>query len=228
MPPRETTMATCIHCQATSQFLTYDALGLCHHCSPQHAPVLAEAIQGISASAAARTKARTAAAQLEALQSSFEHCAVLEGYSGLQIEGADPAKLRSELEAIRTQTVEQAIQDHWSEARERARDATTPKAMAAPYGKAISKLQDLAGLLDDASAIDRAVTVLRAERDALVFEDLFRQAQLAEQQGRKSKARDLYVEAVFLLRRDGTPDTDQAERITLAETQIERLGGRPA
>jgi hypothetical protein len=83
-------------------------------------------------------------------------------------------------------------------------------------------------LLDDASAIDRAVTVLRAERDALVFEDLFRQAQLAEQQGRKSKARDLYVEAVFLLRRDGTPDTDQAERITLAETQIERLGGRPA
>ncbi len=221
-------MATCIHCQASSQFLTYDALGLCHHCSPQHAPVIAEAIQGVSVSAAARTKARTAAAQLEALQSSFEHCSTLERYAGLRIDGAEPVRLRSELEAIRTETVEQAIRDHWLEARERARDATTPKAMAAPYGKAISKLQDLAGLLDDASAIDHAVIVLRAEKDALVFEDLFRQAQLAEQQGRKSKARDLYVEAVFLLRKDGTPDADQVEKIALAEKQIERLGGRPA
>jgi hypothetical protein len=104
MPAREKTMATCIHCQATSQFLTYDALGLCHHCSPVHAPVIAGAIHGISASATARTRARTAAGRLEALQSSFEHCAVLEGYSGLRIEGAEPAKLRSELEAIRTKT----------------------------------------------------------------------------------------------------------------------------
>lgn len=219
-------MPACIHCQANSQFLTYDALGLCHHCSPQHAPIIAGAIQGVSEAAASRTRARKGADQLEALRESLGHCDVLQAYAGLRLEGIDPAKLRSELEQMRTETVEQAIRDHWSEARERARDAASAKGMAGSYSKAISRLQDLAGHVDDASVIEKAVIVLRAERDGLVFEDLVRQAQLAEQQGRKNRARDLYIEAVFQLRKDGTPDAYQNDKIELAEKQIERLGGR--
>ena len=224
---REARMAECISCKQSSQFLTYDVLGLCHHCSPQHAPVIAEAIQGVSSAAAQRTRARKAADRLESLRSSIEHCQVLQQYPGLRLEGIDPAKLRADLETVRTETVEQAIRDHWYEARERSRDAATHKGMTGPYAKAIAGLQELTELLDDASVVEKAVIVLRAERDALVFEDLFRNAQLAEQQGRKKRARDLYIEAAFWLRKDGTPDEYQTQKIELAETQIHRLGGRP-
>lgn len=220
-------MPACIHCQADNQFLTYDALGLCHHCSPQHAPVIAEAIEGLAEAAASRTRARKAAVQLESIRESLDHCHVLQAYGGLRLEGIDAARLRSELEIVRTETVEQTIRDHWLEARERAKDATTHKGMAGPYARAIAELQELTDLLDDTSLIDKAVIVLRAERDALVFEDFYRQAQLAEQQGRKNRARDLYIEAAFWLRKDGTPDAYQSDKIELAEKQIERLGGRP-
>ncbi len=220
-------MAACIHCKTESQFLTFDALGLCHNCSPDHAPIIAEAIGAIASVAAVRAKARRSAQQLELLRQSIDHCRTLQRYDGLRIEGIDPARLMAELEQVRTETVEEAIRTAWYDARERAKDASTAKGVISTYGKAVSALQDLMDLMDDTTLIDKAVLVLRAERDALVFEDVYRSAQLAEQQGRKNRARDLYIEAVFLLKKDGTPDTYQTDKIDLAEKQIERLGGRP-
>lgn len=220
-------MQACVHCGKSGEFLTFDAVGLCQFCSPEHAPIIAEAMQGIADGAATRSKARKATHQLEHLRDSIDHCNALMAYPGLARHGFDPATLRAELEAVRTETVEQAIRDHWFAARERAKDAATHKGMVGPYAKAIANLQGLVDLLDDTSLIDKAVIVMRAERDALVFEDFYRLAQLAEQTGRKNKARDLYIEAVFWLRKDGTPDAYQEEKIALAEAQIERLGGRP-
>lgn len=220
-------MAACIHCKTENQFLTFDALGLCHQCSPDHAPIIAEAIEGIASGAAERAKARRSAQQLELLRDSIDHCRTLQRYSGLRLEGIDPGRLMTELEQVRTETVEQAIRTAWFDARERAKDASTPKGLMTPYGNAVETLQDLMDLVDDVSVIEKAVVVLRAERDTLVFEDVYRSAQLAEQQGRKNRARDLYIEAVFLLTKDGTPDTYQTDKIALAEKQIERLGGRP-
>ncbi|WP_439574400.1 hypothetical protein [Phreatobacter sp.] len=221
-------MTACIHCGTASQFLTYDSLGLCHHCSAEHAPVIAAAIQGIAAATERRTRARRVEDQLAAISQSMDHCRTLQSYSGLSFQGIDAAALMAELEQVRTDTIEQSVRDHWFEARERARDATTPNAMSRPYARAIERLQALKDIVDDASVIEKAVIVLRAERDALVFEDFVRQARLAEQQGRAGRARDLYIEAVFWLRNDSTPDAYQADRIAQAEEQIERLGGRPS
>ncbi len=220
-------MQTCVHCGKSGDFLTFDAVGLCQFCAPQHAPIIAEALQGIADGAGTRAKERRAERQLEHLRDSIGHCEALLAYPGLKSQGFDPVVLRAELEAVRTETVEQAIRDHWFVARERAKDAATHKGMVGPYAKAIQKLQGLIDLVDDATVIEKAVVVMRAERDALVFEDFYRLAQLAEQTGRKNRARDLYIEAVFWLRKDGTPDAFQEDKIAMAEAQIERLGGRP-
>lgn len=99
--------------------------------------------------------------------------------------------------------------------------------MVSSYASAIESLQSLADYLDDVSVIDKAVIVMRAERDALVFNDIYKAAQLAEAQGRKKRALDLYISAVFWLQKDGTPDTYQTEMLASAERQIERLGGGP-
>jgi len=133
----------------------------------------------------------------------------------------------ADLEKVRTETVEQAIRGEWFDARERAKDSAGMSGIMEAYGDAIERLQDLLDLLDDASLIDKAVVVLRAERDGLVFESIYRKGQLAEQTGKPNKAKEHYIEAVFWLRKDGTPDSYQAEKIELAEKQIERLGGRP-
>ena len=220
-------MAACIHCSTTSDLLTYDELGLCHHCSPDHAPIIAAAMQGITDAAADRTKKRGASQRLEALQESIAHCDALLAYPRLQLNGINPQSLRGELETIRSEIVEQAIRDQWFEARERAKDAGTYKRMFGSYAGAVKCLQDLMDYVDDASTLEKAVIVLRAERDALVFETICRDAQLAEQQGRKAAARNLYIAAAFELRQDGTPDGYQAEKLEYAEKQIERLGGRP-
>jgi hypothetical protein len=220
-------MPTCIHCGTSSDLLTYDTLGLCHHCSPEHAPVIAGAMQGIADAAADRAKKRKAKLRLEALQVSIEHCDTLLAYPRLQLNGINPQSLRGELETIRAEIVEQAIRDQWFEARERAKDAGTYKKMYGSYAGAVKDLQDLMDYVDDASTLEKAVIVLRAERDALVFETICRDAQLAEQQGRATAARNLYIEAAFELRKDGTPDAYQVEKLEYAEKQIARLGGRP-
>jgi hypothetical protein len=220
-------MPTCIQCKTDSNLLTYDAFSLCHHCSPDHAPVIAEAVGGVVRAAEKRAKARKPEIQLELLRDSIEHCRALQRYPELKIEGIQPARLMADLEKAREETVEQAIRDAWFTARERAKDSGTYKMMLAPYAKAVAAIQGLMDFVDDASVLDKAVIVLRAERDALVFETICRDAQLAEQQGKKARARDLYIEAAFQLGRDGTPDAYQAEKLELAEQQIKRLGGRP-
>lgn len=220
-------MPTCIHCGTSSDLLTYDTLGLCHHCSPEHAPVIAGAMQGIADAAADRAKKRKATQRLEALQVSIEHCDTLLAYPRLQLDGINPQSLRGELHAIRSGIIEQAIRDEWFKARERAKDAGTNRGRVAAYGKAVEGLQGLVDYVDDASTLEKAVVVLRAERDALVFESICREAQLYEEQGRKTDALNLYIEAAFELRKDGTPDAYQAEKLEFAEKQIERLGGRP-
>ncbi len=217
----------CIHCGQDSQYLTYDAWGLCHQCAPDHAPVIAQAVGGIAGGAEARSKARRSSAQLELLRDSIDHCRVLQRYPALRLEGVDPARLMADLEKVRTETVEEAIRGEWFDARERARDSAGTSGIMEPYGDAVERLQDLLDLVDDTSLIDKAVVVLRAERDGLVFESIYRKGQLAEQMGKPRKAREHYIEAVFWLRKDGTPDSYQADKIELAEKQIERLGGRP-
>lgn len=219
-------MATCIHCKTSSQFLTYDALSLCHHCAPVQGPVIRRALEGISTESAVRLKARNAAARLESLGRAMEHCQVLMAYPDLRLEGLQPAGLMAELEQLRTETVDEAIREHWTAARERARDAASPKGMATPYARAIKTLQDLGDLVEDHGPIDRAIAAMRAERDALGFQALAQQARMAEQQGRAKRARDLYIEALFVLKKEGTPDPVHAERIAAAEAEIARLGGR--
>lgn len=217
-------MATCIHCKESSQFLTYDALSLCHHCSGVHGPIIRAALDGIAKEAAARVKARTAVARLQSVGRSVAHCEALMAYPELKLEGIQPAGLMAELDLVRSETVDEAIREHWGAARERARDATTPKAMTGAYAKAIEKLQDLTDLIENSAAIDAAISAMRAERDALGFQALVHQAQMAEQQGRPKRAKDLYIEALFLLKREGTPDAVHAARIAQAEAQIARLG----
>ncbi len=220
-------MATCIHCQASSQFLTYDALGLCHHCSPQHAPVIAGAIAGIAAEAGDRHRQLVAEKQLASLETSIAHCKVLLRYPALSVEGAKADELMNELRGLVTEALENGIRHHWLSARELAGDYRGVGEKVDVYAKGISRVQDLASFVEDATLVTKAVTVMRAERDAIVFEVLFKKAQLAEAKGNKKRAKELYIEAEFALKKDATPDAHQSELIDYAEKQIERLGGRP-
>ena len=49
---------------------------------------------------------------------------------------------------------------------------------------------------------------------------------MAEQQAKPKRAKELYIEALFALKREGAPDPAHAERIAQAEAQIARLGGQ--
>lgn len=50
-------------------------------------------------------------------------------------------------------------------------------------------------------------------------------AEKAEFKGQNKKALDAYLEALFVLRKDKIPDTEQAHEVDMIEGKIANLGG---
>ncbi|QCI67741.1 hypothetical protein [Phreatobacter stygius] len=220
-------MPTCSLCKSTNQFLRIEAYGICSDCYPAHGPVVEAAVAGILREAEYRTGVKRAELQLESVARSIEHCNALRRYGVLPGIDADPDTLTVELETLRTGILEEAIRTHWFAARERFKDLRSPGDKLEAYSGAIERLQRLRDHVDDASVIEKAVVVMRAERDKLAFGMVWEKAELAEAKGQTKKARELYIEAAFSLAKDVTPDGFQDELRAKVEAKIRQLGGRP-
>ncbi|MGL4284703.1 MAG: hypothetical protein ACRCVA_00055 [Phreatobacter sp.] len=220
-------MPTCSVCHKTNQFLRIEAFGVCSDCYPEHGPIIRDAVAGIVQEAEYRVGVKRTDLQLESIARSIAHCAALRHYGVLPGVDADPAILAGELEAARTAILEDAIRGYWFAARERVKDLRTPGDRLNAYTSAIERIQALMAHVDDVGIIEKAVMVMRAERDKLAFGQLFERAELAEAKGQRTKARDLYIEAAFSLAKDVTPDEFQEDLRAKVEAKINQLGGRP-
>lgn len=220
-------MPTCSVCQKTNQFLRIEAYGVCSDCYPEHGPVIREAVAGIVQEAEYRVGVKRTDLQLDSVARSITHCEALRRYGVLPGVDVDPAILAGELEAARTAIIEDVIRAQWFAARERVKDLRGQGDKLNAYTSAIERIQALMAHVDDVALIEKAVMVMRAERDKLAFDQLFDRAELAEAKGQRAKARDLYIEAAFSLAKDVTPDEFQADLRAKVEAKISQLGGRP-
>lgn len=219
-------MPTCAICKKTNQFLRIEAFGVCSDCYPAHGGAIQQAIEGIAQEATVRDRLKDSGRKLDSISRSLEHCQALTAFGALPGLEAT-AQLPAELEAMRTGIVEDEIRDAWFWARERFKDLRQASARLDAYSGAISRVQDLLPHLPDGALVEKAVIVMRAERDRLAFELTYNKAQLAETKGKKARALELYIEAAFHLAHDMTPDAYQTELRERVEAKIRSMGGEP-
>ncbi|WP_163361005.1 hypothetical protein, partial [Escherichia coli] len=77
------------------------------------------------------------------------------------------------------------IRVQWFAARERVKDLRGSGDRLNAYASAIERIQALMAHVDDVSLIEKAVMVMRAERDKLAFDQLFDRPELAEAKGQR-------------------------------------------
>ena len=79
--------------------------------------------------------------------------------------------------------------------------------------------------LDDTADIKEAETKIRQEMDGVRLRMEIERAQKLAFKGQKKRACEAYLDALFLLRTDATPDDQQRDTAAKIEAAIKELGG---
>ena len=110
-------------------------------------------------------------------------------------------------------------------ARARSQAAKTREAVMEPFQTLLTRLYELQPFIEDENAFERYAQQVREYLDGVDLEAAIKAAEMEEFKGNRPRAVELYLEALFLARKDAIDDGDQSSTIDTLRDKIINLGG---
>ena len=123
------------------------------------------------------------------------------------------------------QAIVHYINDQWVRARDKSSNAKSHSAKTNPYNKVLEKITEYQIKLDDISELERLEHEIRKEQADEVVNFHMESAEKAEFKSQNKKALDQYLEALYVMRKDVVPDSEQKQMIEHAKTKVREFGG---
>ena len=220
-------MGMCKLCERSGFFFPVSPIGLCQSCAPvvnletdQALRIISESEKLVNTS----KKFETRLGRCDDIVIAAQRLLQFEE-RGIAMLNVPPSKIIAQaLDRKNTLVVEYA-RELCDDAKRKALTATSSKARAATFTKALVAARNLAVLAGGTPEIHAAITLLGDDVHRATFESFVEEAKKAEFKGNKKRALDQYLEALYFLRTDDLDDILQAEKISGLEKRITTLGG---
>ena len=144
---------------------------------------------------------------------------------GIPTLESPPSETIHTIQSGRQTIVLEWIGKELANARSKSQAATTPAGKTRPYSKLLEHFNMIYAELDDTADIKEAETKIRQEMDGVRLRMEIERAQKLAFKGQKKRACEAYLDALFLLRTDATPDDQQRDAAAKIEAAIKELGG---
>lgn len=218
-------MATCPYCNKSSWFLSLTKDGVCKDCLPIVALNVSSLANVITSSEEVIESSKNISTKLSRCQVILKRLEDLAPYEskGITTISPPPSALIQIYKKKYDQIILDEIKDKLEEAEQKSQVATSYKTKEAFYQKVISKIYELKGDLTDKSLLDNFELKTKIAINRIKLEGFVDEAKKAEFKGRKKKALDQYLEALYLVRNDQFDDKKQANIIAFLEKKIKEL-----
>lgn len=127
-----------------------------------------------------------------------------------------------DIETIEREIVDNEIRDLVYQAKLAADDGRTEAAKLSGFNKSIKSLDKLMSAARDVTEIETAILRLREKRDNLQAVLKLDKAELLIAQSKKSRAKDLLIEVLFLIERDSVDDGRQGLLVLRAKDLLKQ------
>ena len=221
-------MAKCRMCNESGWFLSTNEKGLCEQCETTWQIEVPRRIQIIEQSLEIATNTKNLNTLLSRFNVALSACYELGGYEHRSIPTTEPSPniLAKNIRLKREKMILIWIRRELDQARRKSKAATTPTSKTRPYGKLLESIGIVYEELgNDVSAVGNEEAQVRKEMDATRISIEIERAQKLAFKGDNKRALAAYLDALFLLHSDSTPDDQQQEEIAKIHTAIKELGG---
>ena len=221
-------MAKCRLCQKSGWFLSLNKVGICATCEPAYIESVESCVRVIEQSLKIAGSTKRLDTMLSRYGTALDACRQLRRYEERGIETLSthhPSEVMRDIRQERLDRVEEWLDDQLLAARVKSQAATTASATVRPYSKLLEKMGDIYTELPDVASVEEIEVRIRREMDSVRLKAEIDRAEKLAFKGQKKRACEAYLDALYLLRTDSTPDEEQATEIAMVESKIRKLGG---
>ncbi|UEX79755.1 hypothetical protein [Sediminicurvatus halobius] len=220
-------MAKCKLCKRSGWFLGKDKDGICTKCqkkvNPQKSEVmrlLDEYTEHIRNSKKLDTTLFYYKLGLMAL----ENLKMFED-RGISTIDPPPSQAIQEWREERAKKVLEPLNTQRILARSKSENAITVSGKIEPFSKVLEQVTEYQIQFEDIDELQEFEHEVRKEIADTIAHAHLHEAEKAEFKGQNKKALEIYLEALFSIRKDNVPDDEQSQLIEKIESKIEHLGG---
>lgn len=220
-------MAKCKYCGRGGWLSSTDSNGLCSNCAPAVTSHISSAARVVVESLKLAQEGKTFKTRLSRCDVLIERAGDLIQYEERGIPTIEPAPstIVTESHQLRDEIILEAANAVAEQARDKADLAATARAKSSALGAAYLKAKEiLSESNSDRFGIDLLQKLKQASHQA-TLDGFLEAARKAEFKGNSKKAMDQYQEALFFIKNDDIPDSQQITEIREIEQALKRLEG---
>jgi hypothetical protein len=144
---------------------------------------------------------------------------------GIQTLNTPPSVLLKQYVPMREQLILLGLREEIADARRKILVTMSTKTKITALTKVLMKLNEYRAIAKDALAIAALQNDVKQEIQDIQLNAYLEEAQKYEFKGQQKKALDKYYEALYMLKHDDIPDSEQAASIGMLESKVRELGG---
>lgn len=218
-------MPKCINCSKKGWFLEVSNDGFCRQCFDEVRPVIESLCRSVISNSKAGDRSTVTKARLTKyfLAEDAANRLIEFDKKGVPTLTTPPSEVAQSIRTIAQSLIATEIDDCIYQAKQATIDGSTDTQKLSGFSKSIKRLDALMEFTDDVTELEIAIQNLRCARDNFSAKLKIENADLLCAQGKERRAKDLLIEALHTMERDGTPDEDQLHLIQDVEKRLEQL-----